>query len=565
MALGGVVAAVVAAGCTPEPTERHGETSLSLAAKQDIAAVIKASPRGIPNALDMSNPLHYRFFVQQLAAAGYSRERYPELYAVTERARLAPPKVARTPRAEVADTDTIVPIQTLTGFGSLDGIHYEASAVSSVPDDPVYSLLIVQVYDLDENPLGPATAVDTATAVASDLDAVALGTSQTPGAPTQAIATYFWEDASGDVFSGEIVAEAGVVPSSILNLAPMPKPGQTITTLCLARSGADCTYDPAGGTEHNVLMPIAGAVVFPLPIMNTATKTASITLLNPDPDDGGGCRLLKTSGDFFADPNTKINGNTISWNLAPAHFNGDARGCLPNNSPSIFTLMLQLTVGTRPALVTITSNQDGEPPNEGGYLRIPPLQVRFSCIAEGTEVVLAGGAPVKIEDLVSGQAVAVDRLGTVEQVTGKLRGMERVPMVRLKTRGGHDLLLTEGHPVITPDRGPVLARELMVGATVVAIDGPDTLVSVTRERSDRPVWNLNIGTPPSSTEAASATGRTFFAGGIQVGDNIMQYVENRKHQLTEAAAAAPPISPRWRTDYRSSIEAAQRTGHRPAP
>lgn len=556
-ALGAVVFAsglVASAAGAATPPKRAA--ALTVQDKRDLAAVLTMGKPGQPVALDMSDPAEHRFFLRQMQAAGFSPARYPQMYRVTEAAAVGKLKAHALDRRSlkafngVASADSIGPIQTLTSVGTNDGTNYAASALSSVPKTPYFSALVVQLYDANNNPLGQPASVTSATQPATSLNAVATGVSSTSFAPVQGVATYFWQDQYGSPHHGVVEATITSAPTNITNLAPMPGAGQTVIKLCLGRTGTDCSYSPAGGTGSNVLMPIQGSITFGGAISTDPTTQFSlITMARPDPSQGGGCTIASTSN-FFGDPNTIISGGTISWNLPAAQF-PPAQGCLTANATAIYTFTVGLSVASQATFVAITNDPTTDP-TDPYFKIIPQLQVFFSCLAEGTRITLDDGSTIPIETLKAGQQVLVDREGRAEKVANKLKGTEAVPMVRLLTANGRNLLLTDGHPVITPD-GPVLAGMLHIRQKVMTDKGADTLVSVRREMFAKPVWNLNVGTPPSDLNNAAVRGKTFFANGILVGDNVMQFVENRRNQRAVAMRIAAHAPAAWKRDIASAM------------
>jgi hypothetical protein len=554
------LAQVSMAGKMPPPaTERH---------KADIVSIIKASKSGIPMPLDMSNPLHHRFFMRQMESVSVTPDRYPQLYKVIEAARKSKPNKVETRSmsqlsaaspAVSGDTTTgyaVVPIQTFTALGTHDGgTTYSASALSSVPSS-IISTLTVALTDTSGNSLGTPVQITSATESATDLNAIATGTATTQGMPVVGLATYYYEDQFGTPFMGTVTATVSASPTSITNNAPMPNytttPPQTLTKLCLGRTGTDCTYSPPGGTGTNVIMPVQGSVTFGSAISTTPTiaNVASVIMAKPDTGEGGGCHISNTT-DFFSDPNTVINGNTISWNFANMQFEA-ASGCLTANSTAIYNLTLGLTIGTLQSFVSITSSPSTDPTNPN-FKVIPELQVFYSCLAEGTLVTLKGGKKIKIENIEAGQKVVVDATGRTAVVESKLRGKESVPIIALHTAKGRVIKLTRGHPVIT-DKGPVLAGNLRVGDAVMTQSGPDKLTQVSTLKFDGYVWNLNIGKPPMSLNDPKVTGATFLAEDIIVGDNVMQFVENRKDKINHAQRSMHHAPARWARDIQSAVE-----------
>lgn len=381
-----------------------------------------------------------------------------------------------------------------------------------------------------------------------DLGVDATGTT-TSGSVAVAVATYFWQDRNGGPHHGYVQAATSSAPTSIVNTAPMPAAEQSVIKLCLGRSGSDCTYMPAGGSGSNVLMPIQGSITFPVNIdLNPPSPNFSlITMTRPDAGEGGGCTIASTSN-FFDPQYTQIVGPTIAWNLSLAQFQ-PANGCLTANSQAIYTFTVGLTVSSQPVYVSITDDPHA-PPQDPYYKIIPDLYVYFSCLAGGTGVTMADGGTRKIETLRPGNKVLTGADGKVMAVDSTLKGTEAIPMIRLKTREGHDLLLTDGHPVVTP-QGVVLARALAAGDRVVTRQGTATLVSVARERFDGFVWNLNVGARQENFSKL-ADNTTFFANDILVGDNQMQFAHNRKHKYLPASVRQV-LPERWRKDHENYL------------
>jgi len=525
--------------------------------RDDLRQMLSSPNQGQPTEFDFSNPAHYRFYLAQLARVGVTREKYPQQYRVLEATREEHIRSgpARVHRPAMLDRDTTMnalpsPIQTFTSFGP-NGSVYAASGLSSVPRTPYVSQLTIGLYDSNQQPIGVPQFTQQYNNGA-DVEARTNGTA-VPRSVVSAIMTYFWQDNAGHATHGYITAMSALDPTGISNTAPMPAAGQTITKLCLGRTGLDCTYTPAGGTGSNVLMPVAGSITFGSPInTNPITpNTSMITMANPDAGKGGGCTIASTSN-FFGSPKTVINGGTISWNLAPAQFQS-ANNCLAVNAPAIYTFTVGLTVSNLPVYVTIT-NDPNAPSGNPYFLKIPGLSVYWSCVADGTEVDMAGGRKKKIEEIVAGDHVRTNRRGRSMPIQSTLRGIEEVSMIRLKTDNGHDLLLTEGHPVVTPS-GVVLARLLKLGDRVITREGTARLISLQREMFGGHVWNLNVGDAQAVTSRPDQT--TFFANGVLLGDNEMQFVYNRRQQRIEHELKVATLPSEWQAD-RVHYEATRR-------
>jgi hypothetical protein len=539
------------------PQSRAQREGLSEQDKADLRELIRTGEPGHPVQLDFSKPAHYRFYKKQLALAGITAAKYPQQFHVLEQSRQEHIRSGPA-KLQTGTNNTIIPIQIITALGSNNGTSFTSSALSSVPNQPYLSQLTLGLYDQNMNPIGQSQYQQQHGA-GEDLEVQATGTATASGSVVVAMSTYFWQDQGGHATHGYIYARASAPPSAINNTAPMPGNGQTLIKLCLGRSGSDCTYTPSGGSGSNVLLPVSGNIVFASNIdRNPSVPNSSlITMARPDATEGGGCTISSTS-DFFNPQTTQITGGTITWNLNPAQFQ-PANGCLTPNSKAIYTFTVGLSLSGIPVYVTITNDPD-VPPQNPYYKVIPDLYVYFSCLASGTEVTLADGTFKKIEDVQSGDSVLTNAKGTSMAVDSKLKGTEAIPMIHLKTSKGNDLLLTVGHPVVT-SRGIVLARMLVVGDMVMTREGAAPLTSVTHEVFDGNVWNLNVG-PRQEDFSHLSKETTFFANGILVGDNQMQFDQNRMMKF-QPKAIMQGLPPEWHKDYQNYLATGKSQSHGP--
>jgi hypothetical protein len=344
-------------------------------------------------------------------------------------------------------------------------------------------------------------------------------------------------------------------------------------SVCLDRTWTgDCDINNTNvGTDppRPLKLPLKGSVT----ITNATFDFATIGHYQtdrPDPfshifvtldTNGGGCAVPPTNNsftiaDFWKQVSPGINGSTLSWDLSTdeakwAAFSGDCR--LVQDRIEL-TMQLRLPFqsadnsGTIPLDITTVGNP--APPN----FKIPfPIQVTNSCLAEGTTIATSAGGKAKIEDVHIGDQLA-NPYATSLTVTDTAVGIERQPMVRIADKLGHELLMTEMHPLYVVDRGMVPAKHLKVGDRVTTQDGPSELVRVTRESYPGKVYNLKVG----NAQEANALGvdqTTVFANGFLVGDGQIQ----NKYEFMDAAPAhSTRISSRWKTDYLTSMA---RAGH----
>lgn len=537
-----------------------------------IKYIIDNTEELVPTPLDLSVPEHYHAHVTLLQASGRTPENAPALFAAVERARDEHVRYGAldeghvtlftVPQSEgqlAVDTPAgfvVGPVQTMTGFGKTPAgtdLDYTASAMTSTPDQPTMSYLWVGVTDENGNLQGTPfteTQYNQGENVAGTTDAKLDPTD------TSAIgmAMYSYETKQGVYHSGTIKTTISTVPSGIDPGNPTNVNGNNYIKICWGRSGSDCDYQPAGGSAQNPVLPINGSVTFNTAIDTplTAANTYSlITLSKPDQDQGGGCQIETTTTflDYVALSN---NNQTLSWNLPEAKFTNPS-GCLVPNSVANYTFVLRVTINGIPASISITSVA-GTPPDPSTVV-LPEVQVFFSCIVEGTLVHMADGSQRRIEELRAGDEVISGVDGSVMTVRGVLEGTETEPVINIMTEGGHGAVLTNGHPVVVGD-GFVLARDLTEGQIVETIDGPRRIVSVERQAYDGKVYNLDLGTA-HELQLVKMKDTVFFAGGVLVGDNAVQYLQGRKDRLagvlaqSTRSAILQALPAAWQADARA--------------
>jgi hypothetical protein len=181
----------------------------------------------------------------------------------------------------------------------------------------------------------------------------------------------------------------------------------------------------------------------------------------------------------------------------------------------------------------------------------PKIQSVYSCLAEGTEIRLAEGKTARVEDITKGTPVLTHGSGLALKVVDTSVGIERIPMVRLVDDVGHELLLTESHPVVTPDRGVLWAQELKVGDPVVTESGVRTLVKAGRELFAGKVHNLKLDRS-AVAKPEFAKGSAMFANGFRVGDLAMQRALEFKNRQAPTESLLARLPSRWHADYLNS-------------
>lgn len=176
------------------------------------------------------------------------------------------------------------------------------------------------------------------------------------------------------------------------------------------------------------------------------------------------------------------------------------------------------------------------------------MYILNSCMAEGTSIVRADGASVPVESLKKGDRVVANERGVVLTVTDVAHGREDKPLVRLLDSQGHDVSLTQQHPVVLASGAVVAAGDVKVQDRVRTQAGVATIATVERLPYEGKVYNLTLGTPEELARVGKMD-RTMFADGILVGDNAMQTELGRGAQQPRYVLTSLPKV--WHRDFRS--------------
>jgi hypothetical protein len=188
------------------------------------------------------------------------------------------------------------------------------------------------------------------------------------------------------------------------------------------------------------------------------------------------------------------------------------------------------------------------------------LKFGYSCLAEDTLIDMADGtqraiAQIHKGDLVLGAGAKTPQVTEAMVVTDVSVGVEVIPMVRIVTTDGNEVLMTETHPVVTANNGIVWAKELVAGDRLLNATGSSLISSVSREAYDKGVYNLELA-PLADSILEPGAELAMFANGILVGDLSMQddynYRTNTQVETTEQVLERLPV--RYHTDYLNSLQ-----------
>lgn len=477
-------------------------------------------------------------------------------------ADLADPKVSTQHRGQAAPQGpgnalTIGPIQTITSFQQSDPTarQYSASGLVSIPNQPQSCWQQLGLFDEQGNPQGTPDSIQQ-TLACENVQLFTQAAIDPSDQWARAVLSSNWIDQNGNPHSVTVRAEGSVIPTNITSTNPNDLNGDGMIKFCFGRHAADCDYDPGGASRTNVFLPIDGSTTFDSPIKDPVSSGASvmISITHPEPQTGGGCYIQGDTTNWFQTYVTLTNNDmTMNWNDPTVHFT-QIDPCMPNGSIVYYNMVTNLTLTINntdfPTYFGISTSPQ-TPVSNGHWLQLAESRIYWSCLAEDSVITLADGSEVPIASLVEGDRVLSDADGTERTISATFVGMENAPLVQIVTENGESLRLTETHPVPT-DEGVRLARNLAVGDSVFTTDGPSPLISVDRVAYTGNVRNLSV-VNADGQDPVDPTERTFFANGIQVGDNEMQWYFDRPGSMV--ASAHQPLVPVMSARGRALLEA----------
>ncbi|TAN59166.1 MAG: hypothetical protein EPN26_00410 [Rhodospirillales bacterium] len=538
--------------------------SLSAQDVEDIKYIAKLAEKNkqVSGPLDFSDPVQYRFYVRQSVLSGATQDKYPQFFRELEATRkrhIAQKGIDRhiLEARKLGDASAIA-VNVVSGFGAQATTqqNFVASALSSTPGGSENTRLTLQLLDANYNPLGPNNQ-HTEFAQGENTQVSAPGSFPSPTTPNAKrpvyiTGTYNYQPYGGTAQHGYLLARSDSIPQSISNQNPIKHGGNVAGTIrvCLNRSGTDCDITENTGSQQNVIFPIQGSVTYFDAIQTPFTNDNSFssTIITKE-QSGGGC-IMAESHNFFQTATVSADQKTLSWNIDPASFGA---ACFNQADSVVYSFTVQVTVGTgndaRPVFAYITSASNATP--DLNTATIMPIQFRWGCLAGESEITVkrkGGFEPVPIKDVKIGDVVLANGKGDLVEVIANTIGTEPIPMIRIKTKDGKSLLVTNGHPVVTA-RGVVLARHLKPGDVLFKSDSGHTpIAAISSEMYKSQVWSLDVATVSTGGRSLDQDGTTFYANGLLVGDVKMQ---NRHERLArqDKRTVLERLPKKWHQDY----------------
>jgi hypothetical protein len=531
---------------------------------------------------NLSDPQLMQLTHSLLKAGGTTPSTAPQLHrtlaaTATAHAAAAPTKQSLL-SANAADTSAVFDYVEVQYVTSTDG-NYTAQAVVSIAN-VTNAVDTLQLFSAVTNqPIGLATQVTqwpgTPIITLQATGTVPQGSSGEVVALLSSVAssngqtnTYFATTTTCP--TGAVCAEeqANAVPAAPPTVTdPQPQtgvshPGVTGVVVCLGRNTAgtgDCTalgcdYGLPNCTTPNaqppVLLKLTGFVTTITPVAQPFTASNTTGTATIMPASGGACKLELGTGSLLAGLSSSPPFTQVNWSYTPTPSFGSP--CWASGQQVFINFSLTLTQQDQKT-VDVNVNNTGQttcPPTGGvtpSSTSFCPVQFVWGCLAAETPVRMANGSSKPVSRVQPGEKVIADASGRILTVSETVIGDEADPMVRLKDRAGHNVLVTQGHPIVTPG-GIVLAKTLSAGDTVLSESGPSKLTSVTRERYHGKVYNVILGYLAEGTTLTDSN-RTMIAGGFLVGDNEMQRIHGMRFDSkpVNVLAKLPAV---WRDDYR---------------
>lgn len=578
----------------------------------DLQYLYQLTRPGVAVELNYADPRQYNLVLMRLKLTGKNPDNSPYLFELIEARRQD--HIARQLKAGTFATQPAIQSLTVAGLGpehfiekgqlkKKDSSYNEISGTgtTSFPGGTFYTRVDVSGTTTSGGGVTPVVAKEEYASAGAPAGTNELASTSGKIAAWNTkryvVGSFKYEERQDGTFSSTFVkTEVGsgnptvvgpaVALSPVTVTAPLATilPPNDLISVCMDRSWTtDCDYILNTGNPWGlrIKMPLAGsASVTSNHVIDTQRIEDIKWALNQEPPQdpggevgsfkliltnvGGGCdvtdgnTLYAPMKQFWNQVTVSADKKTISWNLTGDKSAFFDEGCRQIQNVAKLTAFIPLRIATVPpdapktvdTSITITS----DPLVDRRDYLLNTITLTNSCLAEGTQIQLSNGRLASVESLQIGQKVfnPYDREDHALVIMDTAKGSERAPMVRIRDEAGRTLLMTEMHPIATPDRGMVQARSLRTGDVVMTKQGPSKLTEVSREPYDGQVYNLKVG---SKSEMASlGQDQTIvYANGFVVGDGQIQskYEALGMKQETRAIGQIPvsEIPEKWRRDY----------------
>ncbi|ETW99039.1 MAG: hypothetical protein ETSY2_41675 [Candidatus Entotheonella gemina] len=555
--------------------------------KEDLAYLDKHTEPGATYRLSLGHPNQYRHVMNALKRAGITPENAPQLHKVIEQTRQSASQDA--PALPFVELGIPQPINIIESFEQVNERTYAATCLSSVYGGTDASLILADLYhETDDNVYAskfdiqygqgtyfkvsvqgtePDSNTDTTSNAmctfvyvpkgemmgvyfvkqSQDTTATTLGCMEQPN--------YCKRDGVGYCISGQYHTECS-------NKEKNPAPIE----VCYYRgSQKKCDYWNPEGHPKNFVFPLQGYIDFgkkvaKLPLSKRPIGNVTIDLVNPI--KGGGCPMLFEKDKSLDKKYWSVsdeNRRRLNFNYPAAAF-PDPEQCLNLYGGTSMNFNMEVSVLLHresgvpiPVRADATFTSDRTQAGKPGVYLVPPIHIQQGCLAAGTDILMANGSLKAIETFkADGGEMVETGAGQPREVLGSSHGIEPKPMVLLQTEVGQELMLTETHPVMTPE-GPVMAMDPKVGQMVRTSGEPVKLSNIERVPYQGKVYNLRLGKLRNPEGSQS----DMYANGILVDDSEMQrHLEKMELEklANDSSHVLHRLPPEWHEDYRRQMQ-----------
>jgi hypothetical protein len=483
------------------------------------------------------------FYDGQLALAGVSIKDYSTFFNVWQATKSAK-KVVNT---AIVTQGKFVPVHCIASLDSADGIDFNTTAISSLPNTATNVTQTLGIFNNNAQPIGEV-AYKKNYHDATDCVINANGhcsKKMTPkGEALTVIYTYSQTVNGHSIYSAEILTSAGY-PKKINNISPTDVNKNSEIKICLTRAAQDCDY------THNyngvVSVPIQGNIEFfdNIDLADGKPVNAACTIYLIKTTDGGS--PIEPLGDFefFNNPNTVINNQTLTWNLDWLSFK---QPDFKSGEMVYYVFQVTVQISGSPVVSFITNAPKSVVPGQLllNTLPIKPMQIIYGCLGKDTEILMHDGSLQKISKITQGDWVRSqdDRGLRVEDV---IRGSEdEYCKITLLDKNEQTIKASLGHPFCT-DKGILLAKELSVDCQLMTHDGFVKIKKISYKDKPLEVFNLHLSCDDSGKYLTNEN-RTMYANNMLVGDSVMQRIYEDSYNLRPENILLF-LDPAWHQDY----------------
>jgi len=552
--------------------------------KEDLAVLSEAhkhldnnKPEGNSRTLDPTNPEDKQLIQIILKTAGQTPEKYPYLHDQIENAEpLDPDNEPHKMTIIDAGSDLNGKATVLTRHANSQGTLLSGGSLIALDGEKNELLAYGKSTDVHNGLMHNHTNSNTSKVANKSIRVLGVNYMVNHNGQSQFTAI------AGTRF-------ASSAASTSLPVEPVTKHGTDFVLIAVGRdknhinTDADYWYtETANPNDPNLIVPFQGHFTMPYEVATgiTTSDIQTLPIIYADYTSKTKAQLveidssLTTPAKIIAGLSIGTDKKTISWTFPyDGATHAITNSLVFNNGPvndilSYFSFQFTVNVkGTIDPQFVFTvysysssvqaAKQPFTPSQQG--VQILPIQFTWHCLAKGTQVTLANGNLINVEDLNNthrvqsgsdGGSLGVEAtiLGHHDADLGQT-GLEGV--YRLHTNGGKELVATGAHPIMTPN-GAIMICHLNPGDKVVVKGGINTVTSCEPIKHSGMFYDVKLGNSEDRAKAPLHRVNSLFANGILVGDH-MAMNNQADRQRYDLDYILPRIDSQFHTDYTNSV------------